>query len=149
MDAFVADLFDDTADRYAAFQVTPEQLVFGHGDLHGGNITLIEDTAGPRLTGVFDFENAGIFDVHYDFGRLNLIDDDLQERVIAHYQAASPRFHRLDVDRIDVYSRAFILHLMGEQVGPSGQLTSSGLDSYTKLAGLLRRQVEHSRMRKS
>jgi aminoglycoside phosphotransferase (APT) family kinase protein len=147
MDAFLADVFDDTEMRYRAIEVKYGQLVFGHGDLHGGNFALVDDLVGPRLSGVFDFENAGVFDVHYDFGRLNLVDDDLQDRVIQEYQARSSRFRSLDVERIYVYSRAFILHLMAGQIGPDGNMTTAGAASYAKLLALLRGQIAHSSSR--
>lgn len=135
-------VFENTAARFAALSVPPTDLVFGHGDLHGGNLVLVDDDLGPRVAGVLDFENASILDVNYDFGRLNLIDDDLQVRVIAAYQASSGRSHPLDAARIEVYSRAFLIYLMGEQVDLDGRLPASGLPNYRKLTNMLREHVD-------
>jgi aminoglycoside phosphotransferase (APT) family kinase protein len=141
-DRFVANALEETAAQFAALTVSPDDLVFGHGDLHGGNTVLRDDEVGPKLVGVLDLEAAGVMDVNYDFGRLNLIDDDVQARTIAEYQARSGRL--LNLARIDVYSRAFILYLMGEQVDAEGKMSDVSSANYLKLVEPLRRRAKLS-----
>ena len=143
LDGELTDLFEDTAERFERLEALPEHMVFGHGDLHGGNLALVEDGIGPRLVGVFDLENAGILDIHYDFCRLNLIDDDLQDRVVVGYRALHERSRPLDGNRIEIYSRAFLLYLMGEQPEADGRISVARLANYQSLVELLRRHVEH------
>ncbi|MBL7202231.1 MAG: phosphotransferase [Anaerolineae bacterium] len=110
--------FEDTVRRFEALETDPDNMVFGHGDLHGYNMALEEDSLGLKLAGVFDLGCAGILDIHEDFFRLSLISEDLLEQVIETYQGLSRRKRTLRRDRIAIYYRAFLFHLMA---GKSGQ----------------------------
>ncbi|MHB0879167.1 MAG: aminoglycoside phosphotransferase family protein, partial [Anaerolineae bacterium] len=114
--ATVLSMLADTADRFHALPRLPELLVFGHGDLHGFNMGIVEDATGPRLAGVFDLGNAGVLDIHEDLFRLNLIDEDLLRRTVARYQEMTGARRHLDPARIEVYYRAFLFYLMDEWV---------------------------------
>jgi aminoglycoside phosphotransferase len=113
--------FEDTVQRFEALETDPDNMVFGHGDLHGYNVALDDDVLGLKLSGVFDLGCAGILDIHEDFFRLSLIGEDLLEQVIQAYQGLSVRKRTLRRERIAVYYRAFLFHLM---VGKSGERLS-------------------------
>ena len=129
----LAPVFEDVADHYDRLTVSVDDLAFGHGDLHGGNLAFAEDGVSPRLVGVFDFENAGIFDCHYDFARLNLIYDELQDRVLDEYARLVPD-RPLDRARVETYTRAFLFYLLAEQVDEG---------RFEHMVRLLRTHVRH------
>jgi aminoglycoside phosphotransferase (APT) family kinase protein len=135
-------LLEETAEGYDGIVVSPEDLVFGHGDIHGGNLAFLEDDIGPKLAGVFDFGNAGVIDRNYDFGRLNLIEVGLQDSVIDEYEHLAP-LQRVDRDRVNVYSRAFLFYLMAEQVGEDGYVRPDREGNFRHLKVLLREHFEH------
>jgi aminoglycoside phosphotransferase len=110
------DVLADTAQRFEALPRLPELLVFGHGDLHGFNMAVVEDTIGPRLAGAFDLGNAGVLDVHEDFFRLNLMSEDLLARTVDRYRQLTAARPAIDRSRIEVYYRAFLYYLMDEWV---------------------------------
>jgi aminoglycoside phosphotransferase (APT) family kinase protein len=117
IDRRMETLFEDTVIRFLRLETCPDYMVFGHGDMHGYNIAVRQDDLGPKLVGVFDLENAGIMDVHEDFFRLSLVSEPMLERVLAAYQElVSGR--ALDRNRIAIYYRAFLFHLM---VGKTGE----------------------------
>jgi pimeloyl-ACP methyl ester carboxylesterase len=118
LDALLGDaergLFEDTVRRFQALAARPGYLVFGHGDVHGYNVAMLEDALGPRIAGVFDLGCAGILDVHEDLFRLSLVGEDLLERVIEAYQALPGAARELSRERIAVYYRAFLFYLLAE-----------------------------------
>jgi aminoglycoside phosphotransferase (APT) family kinase protein len=136
------NLFNETVQAYEGLDTNPNDLVFGHGDLHGYNMAIETDEFGPKLIGVFDFGCAGILDVHEDFFRLSLISEDLLERVIFIYQNFSRQQRILNRRRLAIYYRAFLFYLMAEQVEkdlrPLLDLLSKHVDSYTASYGELR-----------
>lgn len=137
-------VFERIVEAYRGLEPSAEDLVFGHGDLHGGNLAFLDDGGSPRLVGIFDFGNADVLDVHYDFARLNLLDDDLQDRVIDEYRALAPA-RRLDRRRVEVYTLAFVFYLLGEQLGSDGSIRPDRQAYAGHLVRLLRRHVEHYR----
>jgi aminoglycoside phosphotransferase (APT) family kinase protein len=109
-----AALFEHTASFFEALETDPAHMVFGHGDMHGYNMAIVEDRLGPRFVGAFDLGCTGILDVHEDFFRLSLISEDMLERVIEAYQRIPGQTRTLTRDRIAVYYRAFLFYLMAE-----------------------------------
>ena len=144
--ADLAPLVEDTAARYDRVVVSPDELTFVHGDLHGGNLAFDADDVGPRLIGVFDFEAAGIMDYHYDFGRLNLIYDALQDQVLEEYARLDPD-RPLDRDRVETCARAFVLYLLAEHIGDDGRVPPDRADGFEHLVRLLREHVAYSESR--
>jgi len=136
------NLFNQTVEAFAGLDTNPHDLVFGHGDLHGYNMAIETDESGPKLTGVFDFGNAGILDVHEDFFRLSLISEDLLERVIYIYQNFSRQQRILNRRRLAIYYRAFLFYLMAGQakkdLRPLLNLLLKHVDYYTAAYGELR-----------
>jgi hypothetical protein len=111
-------LFEDTVGLFQGQEVQAEDMVFGHGDIHGYNVAMGRDDLGSKIVGVFDLECAGILDIHEDLFRLSLVSEDLIERVMATYLALPGQTRSIDRDRIAIYYRAFLFHLM---VGKTGQ----------------------------
>ncbi len=140
--ADLAPLVEDTAARYDRVVVSPGELVLVHGDLHGGNLAFAADEVGPRLVGVFDFENAGIMDYHYDFGRLNLVYAALQDEVLDEYARLAPT-RPLDRERVEACARAFVLYLLSEHVGDDGRVAPDSASGFEQLVRLLREHLEY------
>ena len=116
LDENVINLFNETAVLFEGLDCDSQNLVFGHGDLHGYNMAIETDALGPRLTGVFDLGCAGILDVHEDIFRLSLISEDLMEKVIYIYQNFTNQKRILNRRRLAIYYRAFLFYLMAEKV---------------------------------
>jgi len=76
---------------------------------------------GNVLSGIFDFENAGVLDIHEDFFRLYFITPELVDRIISTYNQKSVNRNPLDNQRINLYWRAFLLYLMMENLEPENQ----------------------------
>lgn len=83
--------------EYQAWQSEKTQLVFGHFDLHDGNVGA--DISG-KLVGAFDFADCAIGDVHADFAPLFYISPDLAYKTISRY--ASMTSKSIDLRRIKV-----------------------------------------------
>jgi len=107
-------LFEGTVNLFEALEISPDFMVFGHGDLHGYNMAMGVDPTGDRLTGVFDLECAGILDIHEDFFRLSLVSEGLLEQVLAAYQNLPGPTRPINRDRIAIYYQAFLFYLMVE-----------------------------------
>jgi hypothetical protein len=110
-------LFEDTVHRFEALEADAATLVFGHGDIHGYNLAMGEDTLGPRLAGVFDLGNAGVLDIHEDLFCLSLVSESLLDEVIGAYQRLPGPARMIDRQRAAVYYRAFLFYLMAEDGG--------------------------------
>jgi len=136
------NLFNETVVLFEGLDTDAHDLVFGHGDLHGYNMAMETDEIGPKLTGVFDLDCAGILDAHEDFFRLSLISEDLLERVIYIYQNFSNPKRVLNRQRLAIYYRAFLFYLMAEQVEgnlqPLLDLLAKHVDYYHRSYGELR-----------
>jgi hypothetical protein len=117
IDAYQKDLFEETVRLFEGLEVTPDRMVFGHGDIHGYNVAMGEDHLGPKIVGVFDLGCAGVLDIHEDFFRLSLVSEDLLERVIAAYQDLPGQVRPIDRNRIAIYYRAFLFYLMTDKSG--------------------------------
>lgn len=111
------EIFEETAARFQKIQVAQEYMVFGHGDLHGYNMAVLDGAQGCRLNGVFDLGCSGILDIHEDFFRISLVSEGLLDEILVTYQGLTRARIRLDRQRIGLYYRAFLFYLMGEQQG--------------------------------
>ncbi len=100
--------------EYRSWQTEKQQLVFGHFDLHDGNVGA--DTNG-RLAGIFDFADCAIGDVHDDFAPLFYISPDLASRTVTRYAAMTSNM--IDPRRIAVAgAMREILDLAGDRKSP-------------------------------
>ena len=100
--------------EYQSWQTEEPQLVFGHFDLHDGNVGA--DSSG-RLVGIFDFADCAIGDIHDDFAPLFYISPDLASRTVASYAAKTKK--AIDPRRIAVAgAMREILDLAGDRQSP-------------------------------
>jgi Ser/Thr protein kinase RdoA (MazF antagonist) len=105
----------ETVRGFEALVVAESELALCHGDIHGFNVAMRATPRGYELGGIFDFEIAGVLDVHEDFFRLHFISPGLVERVVDAYEEKQERI-TLDRARIDLYWRAFLIYLMVEHL---------------------------------
>ncbi|MDY0029620.1 MAG: aminoglycoside phosphotransferase family protein [Pseudobdellovibrionaceae bacterium] len=104
----------DILREYRGWQTEKPQLVFGHFDLHDGNVGA--DSNG-RLVGVFDFADCAIGDVHADFAPLFYISPDLAYKTVARYSALTNK--AIDPRRIAVAgAMCEISDLAGDRQSP-------------------------------
>ena len=100
--------------EYRDWQTEKPQLVFGHFDLHDGNMGA--DSNG-RLVGAFDFADCAIGDVHADFAPLFYISPDLASRTVARYSAMTSK--AIDPRRIAIAgAMCEISDLAGDRKSP-------------------------------
>jgi hypothetical protein len=107
-DPVIKALVPQVIRNHKALQVPAENVVFGHFDLHGGNI-LLSDTH-DRLVSVIDFGNCRRGDLHQDLSVMNLSSPDLADRIGRHYCKLSGR----DPNRLLIqhYTTIFYLHTL-------------------------------------
>ena len=129
-------LFEETVRLFEALETNPDYMVFGHGDIHGGNVAMGQDDLGAKLVGVFDLGCAGILDIHEDLFRLSLVSDDLLERVMAAYRQLPGQARPLDRARIAIYYRAFLFYLMAEVTGRALEHLKALLSKHLKTYSL-------------
>jgi aminoglycoside phosphotransferase (APT) family kinase protein len=100
--------------EYRNWPTEKQQLVFGHFDLHDGNVGA--DSNG-RLVGAFDFADCAIGDIHDDFAPLFYISPDLASRTVARYTAMTSK--TIDPRRIAIAgAMREILDLSGDRKSP-------------------------------
>lgn len=100
--------------EYQDYQAERPQLVFGHFDLHDGNIGA--DSSG-RLVGAFDFADCAVGDVHADFAPLFYVGPDLAFRTVARYSAMTNK--AIDPRRIAVAgAMCEISDMSGDRISP-------------------------------
>ena len=110
-------IFEETVTVFQEIKVEPGYMVFGHGDLHGYNMAMLDVGRGCRLNGVFDLGCSGILDIHEDFFRISLVSEGLLDEILGSYQRITEMNKFLDRQRIGLYYRAFLFYLMAEQHG--------------------------------
>lgn len=86
-------------EEYIRIQVAEQDLVFGHFDVHSENVAF--DSAAGELSGIFDFADCGVGDVHREFHPVNLMSTDLCYRTVERYQEKTGRI--IDQNRIRLY----------------------------------------------
>jgi SAM-dependent methyltransferase len=107
-DPVIKTLVPQVIRNHKALQVPAGNVVFGHFDLHGGNILLGEGH--DRLASVLDFGNCRRGDLHQDLSVMNLSSPDLADRIGRHYSKLSGREpNRLLIQH---YTTIFYLHLL-------------------------------------
>ena len=101
-------LLNEVVKNHESLEVPKSNEVFGHFDLHGGNILL--DSGYKKLVALLDFGNCKIGDLHQDLSVMNLSSPDLAERIAKHYESISGR--KLNRLLIQHYTTIFYLNLL-------------------------------------
>ena len=99
---------DDVLRNHEQLNVPESNQVFGHFDMHGGN--LLFDAANKQLCAVIDFGNCKIGDLHQDLSVMNLSSPDLASRIAQHYESISGR--KLNRLLIQHYTTVLYLNLL-------------------------------------
>jgi aminoglycoside phosphotransferase (APT) family kinase protein len=100
--------------EYQDWQTEKPQLVFGHFDLHDGNLGA--DPNG-KLVGAFDFADCAIGDIHADFAPLFYVSPDLAFKTVARYTSMTSK--AIDPRRIAVAgAMCEISDLAGDRQSP-------------------------------
>ncbi|MEQ5837730.1 cupin-like domain-containing protein [Marinobacter sp. NFXS9] len=107
-DHVISSLVTEVVKNQRALQVPDANLVFGHFDLHGSNV-LVDDRH-QSVTGIIDFGNCKIGDLHQDISVMNLSSPDLTYRMITTYEKLSGR--RINSLLVDHYTTVFYLNLL-------------------------------------
>jgi len=110
---------DDTAGERGALGSAPADMVFGHGDLHGGNMAIARTSAGYRLAGVFDLQLGGIVNLYDEFLRIKLMDDVAGRRIVEAYNRMPGRSRPVDPATLGHAYQAFCFYLAHENTGES------------------------------
>ncbi len=107
-DHVIHSLLPEVVRNQRALEVADANLVFGHFDLHGSNVLVDDDY--QTVTGVIDFGNSKVGDVHQELSVMNLSSPDLANRIITAYERHSGRsVNRLLVEH---YTTIFYLNLV-------------------------------------
>jgi aminoglycoside phosphotransferase/SAM-dependent methyltransferase len=107
-DDVIKALLPEVLRNQRALEVPQSNVVFGHFDLHGGN--LLFDKEHAHVTGVIDFGNCKLGDLHQDLSTMNLSSPDLTTRIVDQYEQLTKRkVNRLLVQH---YTTAFYLNLL-------------------------------------
>lgn len=112
--------------NHTELRIPDEYMVFGHFDLHGGNLLI--DKQG--LSGVIDFGNCKFGDIHQDFSTINLSSPQLTAGVIDIYEKISGRLiNRLLVQH---YTTLFYLNLLASLKADISTETTEPSVNYNK-----------------
>ncbi len=95
-------------DNHKKLEVAESSLILGHFDIHGSNI-LVDKKAGT-MTGIIDFGNCKIGDIHQEFSVMNLSSPDLAKSMLLAYQEKTGR--SLNPLLVQHYTTIFYLHLL-------------------------------------
>ncbi|MDY6929504.1 MAG: cupin-like domain-containing protein [Pseudomonadota bacterium] len=107
-DDVIKALLPEVLRNQRALNAPESNIVFGHFDLHGSN--LLFDREGDRISGVIDFGNCKLGDLHQDLSTMNLSSPDFAARVMGQYeQITSRKVNRLLVQH---YTTIFYLNLL-------------------------------------
>lgn len=131
-DVVIKALLGEVVRNHEALQVPQQNVVFGHFDLHGGN--LLVDPNHQRITAVLDFGNCKFGDLHQDLSAVNLSSPDLAERIARRYQELTKR--NLNKLLVEHYTTIFYLNLLAG-------LKRSASDKYAYWLGELHRWYDH------
>lgn len=107
-DPAIKALLAEVTGNHRALVVPESNLVFGHFDLHGGNVLMNERHS--KVMGIIDFGNCKVGDIHQDLSVMNLSSPDLAERIARSYEKKSGRI--LNKLLIQHYTTVFYLNLL-------------------------------------
>lgn len=107
-DDVIQVLYAEVVSNHKAIKVADTNNVFGHFDLHGGNVLVNKDHT--AIAGVIDFGNCKFGDLHQDLSVMNLSSPDLAKRVaIAYEKITKKKLNRLLIQH---YTTIFYLNLL-------------------------------------
>jgi SAM-dependent methyltransferase len=107
-DEIIRLLVPDLLKNQEVIKVPESNKVLGHFDLHGSNILFNKDNT--EVTGVIDFGNAKVGDLHQDLSVMNLSSPDLAMRIALAYEKINDR--KLNRLLIQHYTTLFYLNLL-------------------------------------
>jgi aminoglycoside phosphotransferase (APT) family kinase protein len=116
-DAALKAIWDQTRAWFASYKSVPANMVFGHGDLHGGNVVMARTSAGYRLAAVIDLQLGGILDLYSEFLRLKLLHAELGLRIVEAYNRMPGRVRLVDPVPLGHAFRGFGFYLAHERSG--------------------------------
>jgi aminoglycoside phosphotransferase len=132
-DDVIKALLPEVLRNQRALEVPKSNVVFGHFDLHGGN--LVFDKEHANVTGVIDFGNCKLGDLHQDLSTMNLSSPDLAIRIIDQYEQISDR--KVNRLLIQHYTTVFYLNLL------AGLKRNKTDDKFNYWLGELHRWYDH------
>ena len=104
----IAALLPEVVKNHKALEVPTENQVLGHFDLHSGNVLV--NKAHTEFTGVIDFGNCKVGDLHQDLSVMNLSSPELAQKIaIAYEKIAKRTLNRLLIQH---YTTIFYLNLL-------------------------------------
>ena len=106
----IKTLLKNTITTHRQLEVSIEDQVFGHFDLHGSNILLSDDHR--TLTGVLDFGNCKTGDLHEELAVMHLSSSDLADRVATQYVKLTGRNVRSEL--IEHHSAIRFLNILAD-----------------------------------
>jgi aminoglycoside phosphotransferase len=104
----IKTLLPEVVRNHKQLQVPEANQVFGHFDLHGGNVLVNQQH--NKVTGIIDFGNCKIGDLHQELSVMNLSSPDLAERIARCYEQLTQR--KLNKLLIQHYTTVFYLNLL-------------------------------------
>ncbi|WGO99110.1 cupin-like domain-containing protein [Saccharophagus degradans] len=132
-DEVIKALLPEVLRNQRAIKVPESNVVFGHFDLHGGNVLLDKEYA--HVSGVIDFGNCKLGDLHQDLSTMNLSSPDLTVRIVEQYeQLTNKNVNRLLVQH---YTTIFYLNLL------AGLKRNKTDDKFKYWLGELHRWYDH------
>jgi aminoglycoside phosphotransferase (APT) family kinase protein len=112
-------LWQDTRSWLDAYSVDPDDMLFGHGDLHGGNMALLETSDGFRLNGVFDLQIGGIVHLYDEFLRIRLLDVSVGQKIVEAYNRLPGQTRTVNAVPLGHFYRAFVFYLLHQSTNES------------------------------
>lgn len=106
--ALIDEALQDVLSSHETLDISAENLVAGHFDLHGSNIIATPEL--DRINGIIDFGDFTVGDRHKDLSKLYLISPSFAEHVIDVYEKIGDVY--LDRNRIRHYVSIFYLDLL-------------------------------------
>lgn len=132
-DSVIGALFSEVLRNQKALEVPSSNIMLGHFDLHGGN--LLFNQAHTSITGVIDFGNCKLGDLHQDLSTMNLSSPDFTSRMIECYeQITNKKVNRLLIQH---YTTIFYLNLL------AGLKQKNNNDKYSYWLGELHRWYDY------
>lgn len=113
-----------TVKAYRKLTIAGAELVFGHFDIHGGNMAFDHQTG--MLNGMFDFAAAGFGARHRDLATTSRTSADLTRRVLDRYEELA-RF-KVDRELVVLYTSARRLADLASQSLPDGPALQRVID---------------------
>jgi aminoglycoside phosphotransferase len=107
-DAIIKLLVPEVLRNQRELEVPKSNRVFGHFDLHGGN--LLYDKGRAKITGVIDFGNCKLGDLHQDLSTMNLSSPELASKIVKQYEQLTNR--KVNHLLIQHYTTVFYLNLL-------------------------------------